>query len=57
MAHVPQRPQLYVCGECHVVHAGIHTEEHTFRPPEECAVCGNREFYTLENYPRHPDYE
>ncbi|WP_254545289.1 hypothetical protein [Halomarina pelagica] len=57
MAHVPQRPQLYVCGECHVVHAGIHTEEHTFRPPKECAVCGNDTFYALENYPRHPDYE
>ncbi len=48
---------MYVCGECHVVYAGLHTADHQFRPPGRCQVCDHDEFYTLENYPKHPDAE
>lgn len=54
MAHVPQTPQMYVCSECYVVHAGVHTEEHDFKPPEKCGACEGGEFYEMENYPKHP---
>lgn len=53
MSHVPERPQLYVCDDCYVVHAGIHDEAHKFSPPEHCSVCESETFYELENYPKH----
>lgn len=55
MAHQPEDPTLYVCSNCHVVHAGIHDEEHEFRPPTQCGACDSDEFYVSTQYPKHPE--
>lgn len=52
MSHVPERPQLYVCDDCHVVYAGTHEEGHTFSSPERCSVCENDSFHRIQDYPR-----
>ncbi|WP_129116377.1 hypothetical protein [Halegenticoccus tardaugens] len=54
MSHSPERPVEYVCENCHVIYAGtvIRTDEgHRYEPPDECAVCGAREFVELTQYP------
>ncbi|MFB6074291.1 MAG: hypothetical protein ABEJ89_04700 [Haloarculaceae archaeon] len=57
MAHVPERPEQYVCENCHVVHAGTPIHEagngHTFEPPEQCGACGETSFIEIEEWTHH----
>ncbi|WP_435348493.1 hypothetical protein [Haloarchaeobius sp. HRN-SO-5] len=55
MSHVPEVPELFVCADCYVVHAGIHDEAHHFRPPDSCSVCESESFYEMSKYPKHPN--
>lgn len=54
MSHTPERPRLYVCENCNVVHAGHHSPEgqHHFEPPEECGACGSDGFVEIEQMTR-----
>jgi rubrerythrin len=54
MAHAPEQVEQYVCLNCQVTYAGSVTKEdgqHQFHPPDDCPVCGNPEFVTLDTYP------
>ncbi|MBX0323813.1 hypothetical protein EGH21_12310 [Halomicroarcula sp. F13] len=58
MAHQPERPQEYVCEQCHAVFAGtVHGDppDHSYTPPEECTACGATEFVEIQNYPSTGD--
>lgn len=59
MSHQPERPQLYVCADCQVVHAGTvieHTDSgHRYSPPDSCGCCEGTEFVADEQWPHRHD--
>ena len=59
MAHTPEQPALFVCTACQTVHAGTvaeHTDSgHTYKAPDTCGACGEREFVRIGDWPHHHD--
>ncbi|WP_257299165.1 hypothetical protein [Haloarchaeobius sp. FL176] len=60
MAHSPERPELYVCGDCQIVYAGTVAEhmesgDHVYESPTECEVCGATDFVENSQWPHHHD--
>jgi ribosomal protein S27AE len=56
MAHAPEMPERYVCGNCLVVSAGIVENvdgSHRYEEPTRCGACGEDAFIAEEQYPRH----
>ena len=54
MAHVPDRPQVYVCVSCNALFAGhqiAHNETTKYEPPDTCSACGSSEFIEIEKFP------
>ncbi|SDY49323.1 hypothetical protein [Halobellus clavatus] len=56
MAHSPEQPDLYVCTECQVAHAGtvaeyIESGGHSYEPPEACGACGASSFVESSGWP------
>ncbi len=55
MAHVPERPEKYVCTACQTMHAGTVSARTDSGPqydaPAECGCCGATELVTEENWP------
>ncbi|MFC5970326.1 hypothetical protein ACFPYI_03190 [Halomarina salina] len=51
MSHVPERPLLFACAECSVVHVGVRESEDHYRPPDHCSVCDSETFTELPDHP------
>lgn len=54
MSHQPERPQEYVCTDCHVIHAGIahgSPGDHSYEPPQSCGACGSESLVKVGEYP------